>query len=139
MERPSHKASDAGSVRRRSAFSAVVLAALVVGVALVAQVHRLLQGPAGCFLLFTHSAHVLRATGAGRSRVLGGPTVARRGGHLVSIARGLRGEGADGPELAAAGKKGHHLLRHTDHGSGTSKYVTPGSRRSRWQRRTATT
>ena len=35
----------------------------------------------------------------------GAPPVARRGGHLVSIARGLRGEGADGPELAAAGKR----------------------------------
>src|SRR3954466_4410343 len=68
MEWASHTTSDAEVLRRRSLS---FCGCLLVGVSLLAQVHRLLQGPAGCFLLFTHSAHVLRATRAGRSRFWG--------------------------------------------------------------------
>src|SRR6476469_5850786 len=128
MELPSHRTNDA-----RQSPGVVHVFGLrgrsVVRVPLVAQVHRLLQRTAGGFLLFTHrlsrpSPRGLESQGLrGASGVAGGRVWWPPRQHRV---RDLRGESADGPELAAAGNE-DQSPRHAAEISGTSNYVEPVS------------
>jgi hypothetical protein len=80
----------------------------LVGVALVAQVHRLLQRAAGGLCLFSHDAVLLMTYGCGKSRRLQ-PWWANRS---AMGTRDHRGEVADLQGLAAADKDSYLLPRH---------------------------
>jgi len=105
----------------------------VVRVALVAQVHRLLQRPAGNHLCFAHMNHVLRPRGLSHKGLevsCGAPVMpaSQSAAHAGSPRRG-----ADSDKLAAAGN-GDQPRVHESENTWTSKHST---RVSRELRRTA--
>lgn len=101
----------------------------VVRVTLVAQVHRLLQRPAGIQLFFTHVDHVLRPKGPLHKRIEAFAAIRSRRS-IVSSAAGspLRVAGSEG--LAAAGK-GDPPRLHTRENTWTSNHTGWFSRRLR--------